>query len=116
MEQPSRYTIRFDEMEPADAGRAADSLRRSLQEVDPTIQAKRIRADDDAMDFGASLAVILATPAIVALAKGISNWLARTHTSKLTVIGPDGKTIVENIGARDAADLANKLIAAHGKR
>jgi hypothetical protein len=116
MEQSSRYTIRFDKMEPADAGRATESLRRSLQEVDPTIQAKPIRADDEAMDFGASLAVILATPAIVALAKGISNWLARTHTSKLTVIGPDGKIIVENIGARDATDLANKLIAAHGNR
>jgi hypothetical protein len=116
MEQTSRYTIRFNEMEPADAGRAADSLQRSIQEADPTIQAKRTRVDDEAMDFGASLAVILATPAIVALAKGISNWLARTHTSRLTVIGPDGKTIVENIGAREAVYLAEKLIAAHGKR
>jgi hypothetical protein len=116
MGQPSRYTIRFDGMEPANAGRAADSLRRLLQELDPTIQARRIRADDEAMDFGASLAVILATPAIAALAEGISNWLARTHTSKLTVIGPDGKTIVENISARDAVDLANKLTAAHDKQ
>ena len=116
MEQESRYTIHFDEMEPAEAGRAAESLRRSLQEVDPTIQTKRIRADDQAMDFGASLAVILTAPAIVTFAKGMSNWLARTHTSKLTVIGPDGKTVVENISARDAVDLAKKLSAAYGKR
>jgi hypothetical protein len=116
MEQSSRYIIRFDEMEPADAGRAADSLRRSIQEVDPTIEAKRIRTSDEAMDFGASLAVIIATPAVLALAKGISNWLARTHTSKLTLIGPDGRTVVENISSRDAADLAKKLLATHGKR
>jgi hypothetical protein len=116
VEQPSSYIIRFDEMEPAEAGRAADSLRRSIQELDPTIEAKRIRANDETMDFGASLAVTLATPAVVALAKGISNWLARTHTSKLTVIGPDERIIVENISARDAADLANKLLATHGKR
>jgi hypothetical protein len=113
MDQPARYTIRFDGLEAADAGRAAESLRRTLQEVDPMIQAKRVRTDVEALDFGASLAVILATPAMLTLAKGISNWLARTPTSKLTIIGADGKTIVENIGAADAAELAEKL--AHGR-
>jgi hypothetical protein len=116
MDEPIRYTIRFDGLEPADAGRAAESLLRSLLEVDPTIQAKRARTDEEAMDFGASLAVILATPAIIALAKGISNWLARTPASKLTVIGPDGKIIVENISAKSAADLAEKLQTARGRR
>jgi hypothetical protein len=118
MGQPIRYTICFGRLEAADAGRAAESLRRSLQEVDPTILAKRVRTDEEAMDFGASLAVILATPAMITLAKGISNWLARTPTSKLTVIGPDGKIIVEDITAKDAAHLAEKLTAhgSHGRR
>jgi hypothetical protein len=116
MDEPTRYTIRFDGLEAADAGRAAESLRRSLQEVDPAIQAKRVRADEEAMDFGASLLVILTTPGIVALAKGISNWLARTHSSRLTVIGPDGTTIVENISAREASSLAEKLQARHGRQ
>ncbi len=116
MDQPIRFTIRFDGLEAADAGRAAESLRRSLLEVDPTIEARRARTDEEAMDFGASLAVILATPAVITLAKGISNWLSRTHTSKLTVIGPDGKIVVENISATDAANLAEKLQTAHGRR
>jgi hypothetical protein len=116
MDQSIRYTIRFDGLEAADASRAAESLRRSLLEIDPTIKAKQARTDEEAMDFGTSLAVILATPAVITLAKGISNWLARTPTSKLTVIGPNGKTIVENISAKDAADLAEKLQTAHGNR
>jgi hypothetical protein len=115
MDELIRYTIRFDGLEAGDAGRAADSLRRTLQEVDPMIQAERSRTDPEAMDFGAALAVVLATPAIVELAKGIANWLARTHSSRVTVIGSDGTTIVENISAREAGDLAEKLQAKHGK-
>jgi hypothetical protein len=116
MDQPIRYVVRFDGLEAADAGRAADGLRRSLQEVDPTIQAARVRTDPAAMDFGTALEIVLAAPAIIELAKGISNWLARSHSSKVTVIGPDGTVIVENIGAREAAGLAEKLRARHGNR
>jgi hypothetical protein len=116
MDQPIRYTIKFEDLEAADAGKAADSLRRSLQEVDPTMQAKRVRTETEAMDFGTALEVILAAPALIELAKGISNWLSRTHSSKVTVIGPDGQTIVENIGASDAAELAEKLQVKHGER
>jgi len=116
LEQPIRYTIRFDGLEARDAGVAAESLRRSIQDVDPTIQAERVRNDPEAMDFGGGLAIILAAPAVIELAKAISNWLARTHSSKVTVIGPDGTAIVENISARDAATLAEKLLAKHGTK
>jgi hypothetical protein len=115
MEQPIRYTVRFDGLEAADAGRAAESLRRTLQEVDPTIQAKRVRSDQDAMDIGTTLEIVLAAPAIVELAQGISDWLRRTHSSKVTLIGQDGTTIVENISAREAAGLAAILQAKHDR-
>jgi hypothetical protein len=36
MDQPIRYIIQFEGLEAADVGEATDSLRRSLQEVDPT--------------------------------------------------------------------------------
>ncbi len=116
MDQPIRYTIRFDGLEAADAGRAAESLRRSLQEADPTIQGRRVRTEGEAMDFGTALEVVLAAPAMVEFAKGVASWLGRTHSSKVTVIGPDGTTIVENISARDAASLAEKLQASRGRQ
>jgi hypothetical protein len=112
VDQPTHYLIRFDGLESADA---AAQRRRTLQDIDPTIQAKREQTDEDRMNFGASLAVILATPAIITRARGISKWLARTPTSKLTVIDPYGKTILD-ISARQAAGLAKKLRARHGER
>lgn len=111
-----KYTIRFDMLETADAGRAAESLRRALHESDQGIEARRVRIDPDAMDFGAALEIMLAAPAVVELARGIANWLARSHTSKLTIIAHDGTTIVENIGARDAVGLAEKLEARYAGR
>jgi hypothetical protein len=110
------YNITFGHLGAADAGRAADSLRRTLQEIDPAITANVSRTDKEAMDFGASLTILLTAPSIVALAKGISDWLARTHDSKVTVKGLDGEVIVENVSARDAISLAEKLQAARGKR
>src|SRR5207302_8357899 len=108
--------IRFDTLEAAEAGRAAESLRRALHEVDPAIEARRVRTDPSAMDFGSALEIVLAAPAFIELARGIANWLARSHTSKLTIIAQDGITIVENIGARDAVNLAEKLEARYAHR
>lgn len=116
MDQPATYIVRFDKLNSADAGRAAESLRRSLQDVDPTIQARRVRSDPEAMDAGSALAVVLSAGAVVELARGIANWLARAPSSRLTVIRPDGRIIVENISARDAASLAEKLQKGDGER
>jgi hypothetical protein len=115
MSERVQYTVHFVGLTDADAGRATESLRRALQEVDPTIQARQVRTNAEALDFGTALAVFLTAPAAVELARGISNWLTRTPSSKVTVIGPDGTTIVENIGARDAARLAETL-PKHGRR
>lgn len=116
MGQPVRYTIRFEGLDAVGAGRAAESLRRSLQEEKPEIIATRVRTDADLMDFGTALSVVLTAPAIIELAKGLSNWLARTHSSRVTVTGPDGVTIVENISSREAVSLAEKLQARHADR
>ncbi len=111
MDQSVRYTIWFRRPEAGDTGHAAESLRRSLQEVDPTIGARRVRHDAEAMDFGTGLAVVLSAASVVELAKGIANWLARTRSSKVTVTRSDGSIVVENISARDAVALAQKLSA-----
>jgi hypothetical protein len=110
-----RYTIRFEGLEAGDAGQAAESLRRTLMDEAPSVEARRARTDPDAMDFGTTLVVVLAAPAIVELAKGIAAWLGRTYSSKVTITRPDGTVVVENIGAREAANLAERLQAADGR-
>jgi hypothetical protein len=109
-----RYTIHFEGLEARDAGVAAESLRRTLIDEAPGIEVRRGRSDQDAMDFGSTLVVILAAPAVVQVAKGIAAWLGRTHSSKVTITRSDGKVVVENIGAREAASLAERLQVANG--
>jgi hypothetical protein len=116
MDGPIRYTVRFDGLDAAQASRAAESLRRTLKDTDPTIKARRVRSDPEALDFGSNLEILLAAPSILELAKGISSWLGRTHSSKVTVLDIEGAVIVENISARDAAGLAEKLQARHDRR
>jgi hypothetical protein len=109
MDEQVRYVVYFEGLSTAEAGRATEGLQRSLREVAPAIQTSRVRTTSDTLDFGASLAVVLAAPAVVELAKGISNWLARSLNSKVTIKTPNGEVIVENISARDAPRLAEKL-------
>lgn len=109
MDQLARYTIRFDTLDAASASSAAESLRRTLRDTDPTIQSTLVRTDPEALDFGTAIHVALAAPAIIQLAKGISNWLGRTPSSRVTVIDANGIVVVENISLRDAPRLAKEL-------
>jgi hypothetical protein len=93
---------------------AAENLRRTLQDCDPAIRAQLVRTDLDALDLGTALEIVLAAPAIIELAKGISSWLGRTHSGRVTVTDAQGAIIVENITARDAAGLAEKLRSGRG--
>jgi hypothetical protein len=51
--------------------------------------------DKSAMDFGATIIAILATPAVVALAKGIANYLVKLAPSKRIIVIKDGKKSVK---------------------
>jgi hypothetical protein len=114
MIEPVICTIHFEDLEAADAGRAADGLKSFLQDADPYIKVRRIRADEEAMDFGTVLA-ILSAPAVSALVEGISNWLVTTHSSNLTFKGPGGEIILEKISARNVVRLAELLRPMLGK-
>jgi hypothetical protein len=116
MDDLVRYTIRFDALEVAEAGQAAESLRDHLREFIPELEARRIRTDASAMDFGSALEIALAAPAVVELAKGIANWLAQSRTSTVTITGPDNTLVAERISSRDAFRLAEKLGGVHVRR
>jgi hypothetical protein len=67
----------FPGTSPAQGNVLAASLATDLRVLDPTSVVKRVRETPDSMDFGASLAVILGTAAVTALARGIATWMAR---------------------------------------
>lgn len=80
----------------AEANRIAGDLEDWLAQETPAINMARIRDNVLDQDFGATLAVILGTTAVTALAKGIANWLARRQDTILTLsrTSPTGEVII----------------------
>lgn len=107
------YVIHFDDEDLATSNIYASELRAHLLEfmsdkgIDLSVEVQK--KDDLNMDFGASLAVVLASPVALVLANALRDWLKKRNTSSITIENADGKTIVKNISAKDAVNLADKL-------
>jgi hypothetical protein len=100
------------EVQPEQRGQAsaqATELEDYIRDAAPDVAVERVRTDPTAQDFGATLAILLAAPSIVALAKGISRWLDRRNTSTVTLKSAGRTFTVENISARSAAQLAQEI-------
>ncbi len=69
------YIVTFEGASPADASRYAEELRNALLDATSDISVQRIQEDPRAMDFGATLILVLGTPAVVAAVRAIENWL-----------------------------------------
>src|SRR5690242_16534407 len=106
------FQIEFENVDAAEAGRLAETLRDYVLNADASVEAARRRQDQSSMDFGASLALLLGAPAIVAVAKGIESFLERYQTASIRITRPDGSIVVENLSGRQAARLAAKLRSA----
>jgi hypothetical protein len=67
------YIVTFEGASPADASRYAEELRNALLDATSDISVQRIREDPRAMDFGATLVLVLGTPAVVVSVRAIEN-------------------------------------------
>jgi hypothetical protein len=106
----STYLITFDDASPADANRYADELRNAILDATPDIVVQRRRNDPHAQDFGATLIVILGTPAAAAVVTAIGNWLKLRQRASITWKTEDEHILVQNITSKDAAQLAQLLL------
>jgi hypothetical protein len=79
----SDVLISFPDMNKAFANELAGDLAESLTEDTPSLSVTRFRDDPLTQDFGATLAIILGSTAVTALAKGIAKWLARRQDARL---------------------------------
>lgn len=103
----------FGDSTTAEGNRFAGSLAETLRGLDPTITVERVRERADTQDFGASLAVILGTTAVTALARGIASWLARNSGAKIE-IRREGQVVMtaSHLDSADVPKLAAALRAA----
>src|SRR5690242_19169342 len=102
--ETQEFEIRFEQVSLSDAGTNAGKLRRELNEISPDISVSLKKDDPANQDFGATLILVLGTPAIIAIAKGIASYLARNRGT--ISISKDGKVIATGISGEDAARIA----------
>jgi Effector Associated Constant Component 1 len=76
-------------------------LRRSLN-VDKTALA---RTDKEAQDFGATLVIVLGTPAIIIFANTIKSWAERTGRTTIRLNG----VRIENVHSHHVAGILSAL-------
>jgi len=77
-----------------------------LQRI-PDISVSRKKDDATTQDFGATLVLVLGTPAVIAVASGIASFLKRHH-AKLSIFA-DGRLVVEGVEGKDMARIVEAL-------
>ena len=87
----------------------SESLRDALRYEVPASEVQQLRDNKENQDFGATLAIVLAGPAIVAIAQGIADWLNRQHGVTLEVTTPEGKVIATNVTASNVVEILKAL-------
>ena len=105
------YLITFDDASAAEANRYAEELRKALLDASPDVEVHRRRDDPRTQDFGATLVLLLGTPAAGAIVTAIGNWLALRHRASLTIKRADEEIMVQNITSTKAAELARLLLS-----
>ena len=99
------YTISFVGTSTAQGNQYAESLMRALRDTDPNLALERQRTRDDSQDFGASLALVLGTASVSAIAKGVARWIAKNGGAHIE-IAANGTVIATNLQSGDAAKIA----------
>lgn len=101
--------ITFPDVSPDVANMLAESLAaelgREVKDEGRPVQPRVVRTDPTAQDFGATLVLVLGTPAVLILAKAIRDWAKRTDRGTISV---NGATIT-NVNSRDVADIIKAL-------
>ena len=107
-----QFKIDFVGSSSAQGNRYAESLLQALRDVDPALQVERARTQEDTLDFGASLVLVLGTAAATEVARGIRSWMARNSGARIEIT-TDGKVLATNLESRDAAKIADAFSRHH---
>ena len=109
METSKQFVIRFQDTSLAEANILAENLRDAILDSHPGVSVQKQRDDQSSQDFGATLILLLAAPAVVAVAKGIEHWLKLYQSARVRIERPDGSIIAENVTGNQVVELAKLL-------
>lgn len=102
-----QITIHFEDATLDEAGRMALSLQSDVRDASKAVKATLEKEDPSTQDFGSVLVLVLGTPAILAVASGIADWLRRERAS--ITIKADGEVVAKGIRGEDAARIAEAM-------
>ncbi len=100
--------ISFPDASLDEAGSNVADLKEHLAMVAAGVETEQRRTNAGAQDMGATLAIVLGSSAVVALAKGIADWLKmRASKPKLVIRNHEGQPILEldNMSTEDVRAL-----------
>lgn len=106
----STFYLRVCDVEPREQGVLIKALRDAIGDVSAQVSVNLKSDDPSHQDFGATLVLVLGTPAIIAVAKGIEAFLKR-HRVRITIECDDGKEgkrklVAVGLESGDAARIA----------
>jgi hypothetical protein len=103
------YTITFDNGSVADANRWASELKEYIETVSD-VEVKQQQDNPYSQDLGTTVVLIFGTPAVLAVAKALGNWLMRHREVSITIKTPEGEVVGTNLTSPDAMKLAELLL------
>lgn len=83
----------------ATSTRQAQALQRLLQEEGPQANIERIRTNDETLDGGATLELLLASSVLLELARCLRMFLLRYKTSEVIITDEHGSVTARNVSA-----------------
>ena len=99
VEPTTAFRVRFEEMTPAQANRAAAELRSLIEDAGGReVDARVVKDRDDTQDFGATLVLVLGTPAVITVAKAIYAYIAK-RGDRVVIETDNGKVLATGAGA-----------------
>jgi nitrogen regulatory protein PII-like uncharacterized protein len=87
-------------------------LRDALLETDSEVTVEIVKDDKNTMDMGATIVLILGTPAAIAISKGIADYIRRAGVT-VTVSSDEKEVTIKNMKSED---VANSLKAIFSKK
>ncbi len=87
------HVIKFKNVSDAEAAQYAEELRDFLLDATADVEAKKRRDDPYTQDLGTTLVLVLGTPAAVAVAEAIGNWLALRRGTITIKRGENGEVL-----------------------
>ena len=111
-DETQEFEIRFEDTSLIEAGKKAGKLRQELREISSDVSVSLKKDDPTTQDFGATLILVLGTPAVIAIAKGIASYLGRDRAT--ISIYKDGKVVASGISGGDAARIAEAFAKRDG--